>query len=419
MTVPHRLDGPPTPREQRLFLAATILIGIHTVADTFVFPQPATHWSSHLAPALAPLVLLAAANLVYPRIPPGARAAVAAVLGLLAVEGAALALADALRTFARASDWTGFLLAPAGLALLAVAAVLLWRSRRPRGHSVLRRAAILAGVVVGAYWVVVPVSMALYATHRPRAAVSTVLLGAPYRSVQVRTRDGLDLAGWYAPSRNGAAVISFPTRIGKLPQARLLIRHGYGVLLLDMRGYDGSDGSPNAFGWGSTKDIDAAVAWLRRRPDVRAGKIGGIGFSVGGEQMIEAAADNPALEAVVSEGAGERSVRESLIRGPRGWLAVPAMAAETTAVAILSQTLPPPSLQKAVAQVAPRAVLLIYAGRGGGGEELNVDFFRAARQPKALWRIEGARHVGGLDARPAEYERRVVSFFDRTLKPPR
>jgi hypothetical protein len=28
-----------------------------------------------------------------------------------------------------------------------------------------------------------------------------------------------------------------------------------------------------------------------------------------------------------------------------------------------------------------------------------------------------AEHTGGLDARPAEYERRVVGFFDRHLLP--
>jgi uncharacterized protein len=90
----------------------------------------------------------------------------------------------------------------------------------------------------------------------------------------------------------------------------MLARHGYGVLLVDARGYDGSDGDPNVFGWGETKDLDAAVRWLQARRDVRDGRIGGIGFSVGGEMMLEAAASNTALRAVVSEGAGERSIRE-------------------------------------------------------------------------------------------------------------
>ena len=98
----------------------------------------------------------------------------------------------------------------------------------------------------------------------------------------------------------------------------MLIRHGYGVLLLDARGYDGSHGAPNMFGWGETKDIDAAVAWLGRQPDVRNGRIGGIGFSVGGEMMLEAAAHKPRLRAVISEGAGIRSIREELLYGARG-----------------------------------------------------------------------------------------------------
>ena len=35
--------------------------------------------------------------------------------------------------------------------------------------------------------------------------------------------------------------------------------------------------------------------------------------------------------------------------------------------------------------------------------------------PATLWEIPEAHHVGGLAARPAEYEQRVVGFFDREL----
>jgi uncharacterized protein len=31
------------------------------------------------------------------------------------------------------------------------------------------------------------------------------------------------------------------------------------------------------------------------------------------------------------------------------------------------------------------------------------------------WRVPGSGHTGGLDAQPAEYERRVLDFFDRAL----
>ena len=352
---------------------------------------------------------------MYPRLPAGGRAALAVVFGALALEGAALAIAAARAVGARGEDWSGFLLAPTGIVLVGSALVLLWRSRKPGRLRYLRRVAIGFAALVCTYCLVVPVAVALFATHRPRAAVEPGDLGRPYQEVSVRTSDGIDLAGWYVPSRNGAAVISYPTRTGKLPQARMLARHGYGVLLLDARGYDSSEGDPNMFGWAGARDIDAGVAWLRKRADVDDGRIGSIGFSVGGEMMLQAAAGNTRIRAVVSEGAGARSIREDLIRGPRGWLAIPEAAVQTAAVAVLSGTAPPPSLEDLVPQISPRPLFLIYAGRGGGGEELNVDYYAAAARPKGLWKIGEAGHVGGFGARPQEYERRVVDFFNRAL----
>jgi uncharacterized protein len=398
-----------------VFSGAAVLVALHALVDAFVAPEPGTGPRDHVLRGVATLVLLALAAFAYPRLPAGGRAALATALGVLSLEGAGLAIADARAVGARGEDWTGFLLLPVGVALVALGATLIWRSRKPGRLRYLRRAAIALAAVVAAYWLVVPVGIGILATHRPRSAVAPADLGRPYQELTLRTSDGLDLAAWYVPSRNGAAVISYPTRQGKLPQARMLVRHGYGVLLLDARGYDGSEGDPNLFGWDGAKDIDAAVAWLRRRPDVKDERIGGIGFSVGGEVMLEAAASNTGLHAVVSEGAGVRSVHEHLLRGARGSFSLPAAAVQTAAVAVLSGTMPPPSLADLLPRIAPRPLLLIYAGNGGGGEELNPDYYRAASAPKTIWKIAEAGHVGGFQARPREYEQRVIGFFDRSL----
>jgi hypothetical protein len=55
-----------------------------------------------------------------------------------------------------------------------------------------------------------------------------------------------------------------------------------------------------------------AAAFLRHRRDVEPGRIGGIGLSVGGEMLLQAAAESNVFKAVVSEGAGARSIRENL-----------------------------------------------------------------------------------------------------------
>ena len=414
--LPFALHHERSRAEALLFLGATSVLALHAAVDSFIAPEPGTGAGDHLPRGAATLAVLIVAAFVYARVRAGARAAIAAVLGALALEGAVLAIADARAGGARGEDWTGFLLGPVGLVLLALAAVLIWRSRKPGRLRWLRRGAIGFVTIVAAYWLVVPVAMAILSTHRPRATVDDVNLGRAYEQVTVPTSDGLELAGWYVRSRNGAAVISYPTRQGKLPQARMLVRDGYGVLLLDARGYDGSQGDPNLFGWNDAKDIDAAVAWLQKQPDVRKGQIGGIGFSVGGEMMLQAAAENTGLHAVVSDGAGFRSVREELLRGPRGWFtSLPEQAVQSTALAVMSATPPPPSLKSLVPRIAPRHVFFIYAGQGAGGEEYNRDYYRAAHAPKALWEIPEAHHIGGFEARPNQYEYRVVGFFDHAL----
>ena len=92
----------------------------------------------------------------------------------------------------------------------------------------------------------------------------------------------------------------------------MLARHGYGVLLFDRRGEGKSDDEPNSWGWGGTKDVKAAVAYLQRRPDVQPNRIGGLGLSVGGEMMLDAASNTKSLAAVVSEGAGARMFTEEM-----------------------------------------------------------------------------------------------------------
>jgi fermentation-respiration switch protein FrsA (DUF1100 family) len=81
----------------------------------------------------------------------------------------------------------------------------------------------------------------------------------------------------------------------------------------------------------------------------------------------------------------------------------------------MSGSAPPLPLKDLVPRIAPRQVFFIYAGHGAGGEDFNPDLYQAAGAPKALWKIAEASHVGGFDARPREYEQRVVGFFDSAL----
>lgn len=196
----------------------------------------------------------------------------------------------------------------------------------------------------------------------------------------------------------------------------MLARNGYGVLLFDRRGEGASEGDSNLFGWGGEKDIYAAVDFLRSRPEVEPDRIGGIGLSVGGELMLQAAAQSDDLAAVISDGAGTRSLAEDLddIPSPGKWIGLPFLAAKTGAVALFSNTAPPPELTELVSSIAPTPLLLIWAP-SSGGEDMNPTYYRLAGRPKSIWAIPEADHIQGITARPEEYERRVVDFFDRAL----
>jgi pimeloyl-ACP methyl ester carboxylesterase len=271
-------------------------------------------------------------------------------------------------------------------------------------------------VFIAAIAVLMPFTISYIVTHAARAEVPTAELGAPYEDVEFTTADGLRLRGWYIRSRNGAAVISFPGRASSQKRAKLLARHGYGVLLFDRRGEGESEGDPNLFGWQGERDIHAAVAFLQRQPEVDPARIGGIGLSVGGEMMIEAAAESTALKAIVSEGASSRSVRDEIANGS-GWQELIGNSVATTGTAVFTNNLPPRPLKSLVPQISG-ATFFVYGERGQPAEEpANRSFYEAAREPKQIWEVPGSGHIGGTEAQPAEYERRIVEFFDRQLPP--
>jgi hypothetical protein len=399
---------------------ALFLTALHVADDSFLQPEPGTSAGDHLVSGLLPLALLGLAAWAYPLLRAGARGALALAAGVLALTiGAASGLYSTLAVGASGDDYTGLVALAAGAVLVGLGARTLWRSRR-RDDSLrrrlVRRALLGAAGVVAAFAVIGPIGFAYVITHVLRPTVPTPDLRTAYETVSFTTGDGLRLEGWYIPSRNGAAVIAFPGRSGPQQHARMLAPHGYGVLLFDRRGEGRSEGDSNLLGWGGATDIDAAVAYLETRPDVDPGRIGGLGLSVGGELMLEAAAGNDGLAAVVSEGAGTRGFSDSMqdVHGVEKWISAPGQAVSTAAVAVFADALPPTQLVDLVPRIT-QPLLLIWAPNGGNVETMNPEYYRRAGGPKQIWSIPDAKHVQGITAHPQEYERRVVGFFDRAL----
>jgi dienelactone hydrolase len=342
--------------------------------------------------------------------------------GILAtVAGAGVAIAhlaaaglDAPAVVSLAVLVTGVILLVAGVTSLVRATPGWWRLLAPP-------------VAVASMWFVVfPLTMAVFATHRPPGppgSATPAQFGLAYRDVAFRTSDGVLLSAWYIPSRNGAAVVLLPgagcAKDSLLGQAAVLARHGYGTLLVDTRGHGESGGRAMEFGWWGGRDCDAAVSYLVHQHGVHAGEIAVLGLSMGGEQAIAAAGSDPRIRAVVAEGVTGMQLADHgwLPSGIDGSLTRAEEWVMYAAGGLFSGAPRPMPLRDAIRAAAPEPMLII-AGGAAADEPVAAHWFQAASPGSVqVWVVPHAGHTAALATRPAAYEARVISFLDAALNP--
>lgn len=276
---------------------------------------------------------------------------------------------------------------------------------------------IICGVllVVCLLYVVLPVGFGGYASLRYPAEVSEPPAG--FHEVTPTTEDGVILEGWYTPPANGAAILllhgATGSRENARPYARMLADEGFGVLAIDLRGHGESGGEGNGFDWEGTRDVTAAVAYLREQ---NVSHIGGLGTSLGGEVLLGAVSARPELKAIVSDGATHRSVDDYLILPSRRDL----LRSWTTrlmyaSTAFFTRDTHPVTLLDSVTAAEETRLLLIAAGTKEQEIEYNTRFLEAAGSRGTLWVVPRAEHTSAFRDQPVEYTARVTSFFRSAL----
>ena len=396
------------------FLSGTGLVSLHLIDAAIVDVEPGASLARHLPWMAVTLAVAATAALTYRRLPRAIRAAAAGIFGALAAFDGVQHL-----TFVHSDlSITGLLTLPAAALLLAAAAGELWginRGRR-RAPAWARRAAGSVAAVVVALVVVVPLVFAVYNVHKPRRDLQRADLGVPYRDVYFPSTDGIRIHAWWAPGRNGTAVVvvhgAGGDAYGARRQARILAAHGYGVLALDARGRGLSEGDGENLGWHWDRDVRGGVDWLTAR-GVR--RIGALGLSTGADTVIHAAAEDRRIGAVVADGSSIRTSADSA-----DWHGVERIVVKATlgnafhAYRLLAWSSPPPRLKSLVAKIAPRPLLLIATTNVRSELDANRTRYGAAGPPKQLWEVADAGHTAAAQVHPREYARRIVSVFERT-----
>ena len=245
-------------------------------------------------------------------------------------------------------------------------------------------------------------------------------------SVAVKAPDGVDLRAWfYTPDIPSDRTIILLHGIGSSRQdmvalGYLFLRHGYSVLEPDLRGH-GESGGLATYGVAEEGDVRAWLDWIERRwidKTRRPQKIYGFGASLGAAVLLDSLKHETRFKAVVAESSYydfPSIARERIARMlPTGvkWVATP-FVESGIAWARWHDGI---DLRKASAaeglESSKVPVLLIH---GLADTKTSPDNSRrlATSNPLArLWLVPGSGHADAWKTTPAEFESRVMAWFE-------
>jgi pimeloyl-ACP methyl ester carboxylesterase len=184
------------------------------------------------------------------------------------------------------------------------------RPDRNRIASPARWAAVLLGCLLLFYGAMGYFATASYIGENPRwrgmnrGPKDFGLIGD---TVSFPSQDGLALKAWWLPANGNARANVIVvhgvdhTRQVMLPRAGFLVRGGYNVLAVDLRGHGESAAKYASPGYLEARDVLGAVHYIRTRGE--QGPIAVLGLSYGAVASLLAAEQSPDIAAVIADGA--------------------------------------------------------------------------------------------------------------------
>jgi dipeptidyl aminopeptidase/acylaminoacyl peptidase len=282
-------------------------------------------------------------------------------------------------------------------------------------------------MMVGALFILIWManSSALSLLHPSRSFTESMPDGTVWEQVEMVTSDGIRLTGWFAPPNDqGAAIIlvhGLGSNRGELAnEAELLVEHGFGALLINLRNHGTSQGEMTTLGYYEVRDVEAAFQYLLNRSEVNPDRIGLLGNSMGAIVVIRSAARIPEIGAIVAQ-SGLTSIEDNIGRSFKAMTGLPEfpfaplviLIGERRSGVAIDQVRPIEDVGKLQSQ----AILFVH----GEADEIvpfqnSLRLYEAAQEPKELYIVRGAGHGGLLAADPARYESTVVGFFEEYLR---
>ena len=249
--------------------------------------------------------------------------------------------------------------------------------------------------------------------------------GLKFETVEIRTRDGETLHGWWVPAEEPrGTVLLFHGNAGnishRLDYLMMFHRMRHSTLIVDYRGYGKSTGSPSVEG--TYRDAEAAWDYLRGARSVQPRDVVVVGESLGGAIASWLAAKLSLIPSPSPEGRREENgVPEGTrtMTGPRALVLLSTFTSATDLGAQIYWFLPVRLISRIgydnVEQLK-RIKAPVFIAHSRDDEVIPFShgkkLYELAAEPKAFLETRGGHNEGFVFAR-AEWAAQLAAFLDR------
>lgn len=226
---------------------------------------------------------------------------------------------------------------------------------------------------------------------------------------------GQTLRGWLAKGQRPEGVVlvhgSGGSRLSMKDELAILSNAGFSVLVYDQPGQGESDG-PTSYGPQRREALKDAVHFLKSQPGVE--RVGALGLSYGGYDLIHVAASTAEIEAVAVGGTPGNLLAHSHYEY-QGAFGLRFLGARL-AMDLFDVPLTEPSAEQVVAQISPRPILFLHGALDGAvPRRLMEGLHEAAHSPKLWIDLPHSGHCDYGSKDRARYAKVLAEFFERSL----
>jgi uncharacterized protein len=251
--------------------------------------------------------------------------------------------------------------------------------------------------------------------------------GADLEEVYSAAPDAAVLEGWlFTPRRPVEKALLFlhgvaDCRVGTLPYLPIFLGRGYAVLCPDTRAHGRSGGSRTFYGALEAREVSGWVDLLLARTGAK--RVFGLGESMGAGILLQSLRHEDRFAAVAAESpfASFEEVSFDYLGRPFGtgpWLGRTLLRGLVIGGRLHARVRYGVDLGRASAEEAVAAtrvpILLIH---GLADDNIPVRHSRRLKERNPshviLWEVPGATHCGAFGVAPAEFEERVIGWFER------